>query len=189
MTGTSTADPIEQARAALARLTRVVDDFPSAGVQFKDITPVLADPGGFHAVIEGLSAQHAESGIEMVAGIDARGFLLGGAVALQLGIGVLAIRKAGKLPPPVITTEYELEYGTAAVEIPAQGLDLSGRRVLVVDDVLATGGTAGAAIDLLTRAGAEVVAVGVVLELGALGGRDRLRECNPAVAVCTISVD
>jgi len=177
------------ARAALARLTRVVADFPSPGVQFQDITPVLADPEGFAAVIDGLAAPHVDARIDLVAGIDARGFLLGGAVAMRLGVGVLAIRKAGKLPPPVLTTEYELEYGSAAVEIPASGLDLSGKRVLVIDDVLATGGTAGAALDLLMQADATVVSVGVVLELSALGGRDRIAARLPAVTVSTLSVE
>ncbi|WP_018177377.1 adenine phosphoribosyltransferase [Jongsikchunia kroppenstedtii] len=179
----------EAARAALTRLTRVVADFPSPGVQFQDITPVLADPAGFAAVIDGLAAPHLDADIDLVAGIDARGFLLGGAVAMRLGIGVLAIRKAGKLPPPVLTTEYELEYGRAAVEIPASGLDLHGKRVLVIDDVLATGGTAGAAIDLLIEAGATVVSVGVVLELTMLGGRDRIAARRPAVAVSTLSAE
>jgi adenine phosphoribosyltransferase len=179
----------DAARVALARLTRTVADFPSPGVQFQDITPVLADPQGFAAVIDGLAAPHLDADIDLVAGIDARGFLLGGAVALRLGIGVLAIRKAGKLPPPVLTTEYELEYGTAAVEIPASGLDLTGKRVLVIDDVLATGGTAGAAIDLLAQAGAVVAAVGVVLELSVLGGRERIAARRPAVAVSTLSVE
>ncbi|MDA2992347.1 MAG: adenine phosphoribosyltransferase, partial [Actinomycetota bacterium] len=113
-------------------------------------------------------------GADLIAGIDARGFLLGGAVAHRLGVGVLAIRKGGKLPPPVLTRSYTLEYGSATLEIPAAGIELAGRRVAVVDDVLATGGTLAAARDLLTAAGADVTEAAVVMELDGLGGRDRL---------------
>lgn len=156
----------------LSSLTRVVPDFPEPGVLFRDLTPVLADDRGFAAVIEVLAEMSA--GADLVAGIDARGFLLAGAVAQRLGIGVLAIRKGGKLPPPVRSRSYTLEYGTATVEIPAQGIALSGRPVALIDDVLATGGTIGASHDLLRAAGAEVTAAVVVLELCGLGGRERL---------------
>jgi adenine phosphoribosyltransferase len=158
------------ALSAIERLTRRVADFPAPGIQFKDLSPVLADAAGLRAVIAGL-AGFAGDEIDLVAGIDARGFLLGSGVALHLGKGVLAIRKAGKLPPPVYTEAYTLEYGTACLEIPADGLDLRGVRVLVVDDVLATGGTVVAAVKLLRQAGAVPVAVAVVMELGGLDGR------------------
>ena len=160
--------------AAVERLMRRVRDFPTDGVEFCDLTPVLADAEGFAAVVDGLKAGHEVGSVDYVAGLDARGFLLAGAVAMRLGTGVLAIRKAGKLPPPVHSRSYELEYGAATLELPADGLDLRVRRVLVVDDVLATGGTLGAAVGLLADCGAEVVGLSVVLEVPGLGGRDRL---------------
>lgn len=156
----------------LIALTRAVPDFPEPGVLFQDLTPVLADDRGLAAVTDALAA--IVEGADLIAGIDARGFLLGGAVAHRLGIGVLAIRKGGKLPPPVHTRTYNLEYGTATLEIPAEAIELVGRRVAIVDDVLATGGTVAAARDLLAAAGAEITGAAVVLELPALGGRDRL---------------
>lgn len=156
----------------LAELIREVPDFPEPGVQFKDLTPVLADRRGLAAVTEALA--EIADGADLVAGIDARGFLLGGAVAHRLGIGVLAIRKGGKLPPPVHSETYALEYGTATLEIPAEGIDLRDRRVVIIDDVLATGGTVAATRDLLVAGGAIVPAAGVVLELAGLGGRERL---------------
>ena len=154
----------------IASLTRDVPDFPEPGIQFKDLTPLLADPDGLAAVTEAL-AEFA-SGAELVAGIDARGFLLGAAVATRLGTGVLAVRKGGKLPPPVRSQTYSLEYGTATLEIPAEGVDLSGRNVVIIDDVLATGGTVAATARLLDDAGAAVTGAAVVLELAALRGRE-----------------
>ncbi|HIW91756.1 MAG TPA: adenine phosphoribosyltransferase [Candidatus Corynebacterium avicola] len=164
---------------ALDGLTRYVSDFPAEGIVFQDLTPVLADADGFRLIIEDLaggarSITDGTGGIDVVAGLDARGFLLGAAVARELEVGILAIRKAGKLPPPVLHEEYGLEYGTAAVEIPGEGLDLAGTRVLLVDDVLATGGTLTAACALLRDAGAEVVGVAVALEVAELAGGDRL---------------
>ncbi|WP_328355133.1 adenine phosphoribosyltransferase [Mycobacterium sp. NBC_00419] len=156
----------------IAGLTREVPDFPEPGIQFKDLTPVLADTHGF-AVVTGALAEIAD-GADLVAGIDARGFLLGGAVAHRLGIGVLAIRKGGKLPPPVHSRTYDLEYGTATLEIPAEGIELTGRRIVIIDDVLATGGTIAAARDLLIAGGADVPVAAVVLELAALGGREKV---------------
>ncbi len=156
----------------IVSLTREVADFPSPGVQFKDLTPVFADADGLAVVADALAAVAA--GADLVAGLDARGFLVAGAVGARLGTGVLAIRKGGKLPPPVHTEHYSLEYGDAALEIPADGLDLAGRRTVIVDDVLATGGTIGAAQRLLQRCGAVVTSAAVVLELAELGGRDAL---------------
>jgi adenine phosphoribosyltransferase len=156
----------------IATLMREVPDFPEPGIQFKDLTPVLADARGLAAVTDAMAETAA--GADLVAGIDARGFLLGAAVALKLGTGVLAIRKGGKLPPPVLSETYALEYGTATLEIPADGLDLTGRSVLIIDDVLATGGTAAAAVRLLDQAGATVTGAAVLLELTGLNGRDVL---------------
>ncbi|WP_028476656.1 adenine phosphoribosyltransferase [Nocardia sp. CNY236] len=162
-----------RAAEAVELLTRWQDDFPTPGVRFADLTPVFADAEGLRAVVDCMAACAPDA--DLVAGVDARGFLLGAGVAATLGTGVLAVRKAGKLPPPVITREFDLEYGSAALEIPARGIELRGRRVLLVDDVLATGGTLAAAADLLEQAGAEVVAAAVVLELTILGGRARQR--------------
>jgi adenine phosphoribosyltransferase len=156
----------------IASLTREVADFPTAGVQFKDLTPLFADRRGLAAVTDALAA--VASGADLIAGIDARGFLVGAAVATRLGTGMLAIRKGGKLPPPVRAERYQLEYGSATLEVPAEGVELAGRRVVVVDDVLATGGTTAAARRLLEHCGARVVAAAVVLELTALGGRERV---------------
>jgi adenine phosphoribosyltransferase len=160
----------DEVTAVLESLTREVADFPEPGIQFKDMTPVLADPHGL-AVVTGALAEIA-AGADLIAGVDARGFLVGAAVALKLGVGVLAVRKGGKLPPPVYSETYELEYGSATLEIPADGIELAGRKVVIVDDVLATGGTLAATARLLTRAGADVTGAAVVLELSALGGRD-----------------
>ncbi|MCX2711761.1 adenine phosphoribosyltransferase [Mycolicibacterium sp. J2] len=160
---------MSSAAAVIAELTRNVADFPQPGVQFKDLTPVLADARGLAVVTDALA--EAADGADLIAGIDARGFLLGAAVALKLGTGVLAVRKGGKLPPPVHAERYDLEYGSATLEIPADGIDMTGRRVLVIDDVLATGGTLAAAARLLERSGAHVTGAAVVLELSGLDGR------------------
>lgn len=160
------------AAAVIQSLTREVADFPDPGIQFKDLTPVLADAHGLAVLTDALA--EIASGAELVAGVDARGFLLGGAVAIKLGIGVLAVRKGGKLPPPVYSETYSLEYGTATLEVPADGIELAGRKIVIIDDVLATGGTLAATTRLLTRAGANVTGAAVVLELAALGGRDLL---------------
>jgi adenine phosphoribosyltransferase len=148
---------------------RVVPDFPQAGVQFRDITSLLADGPAFAAVTEALAARFAGR-VDAVAGIEARGFILAAPVATRLGVGMIAVRKATKLPPPVLAEAYALEYGTATLELNPNGVS-DGARVLVIDDVLATGGTAAAACRLLERAGARVEGVAVLIELTALGGR------------------
>lgn len=162
----------------VARHLRDVADFPQPGILFKDIVPLLAD-GPALAAATGALAEVAGrvGGIDLVAGVEARGFVFAGAVARELGCGLVPVRKAGKLPPPTIGREYELEYGTARIEVPVDVLP--GRRVLLVDDVLATGGTLSAASALLGEAGASVVGIGVVLELSALGGRARLGTAVP----------
>jgi adenine phosphoribosyltransferase len=169
VTGGSQTTP---AAALIAALARDVADFPKPGVQFKDLTPVFADRQGMAAVTDALA--DIASGADLVAGIDSRGFLVAAAVATRLGTGVLAIRKPGKLPPPVHAERYDLEYGSATLEIPADGIELLGRSVVIIDDVLATGGSIGAAARLLGRAGARVPAAAVVVELVALGGREAL---------------
>jgi adenine phosphoribosyltransferase len=168
--------------AVIESLMREVPDFPEPGIQFKDLTPVLADARGLAVVTDALAA--VAEGVDLVAGIDARGFLLGAAVATRLGTGVLAVRKGGKLPPPVHSESYDLEYGTATLEIPADGMELAGLRVLLIDDVLATGGTLAAAAALLRTGGATVTGAAVVLELAALAGRAKL----PDLAVTSLYV-
>lgn len=160
---------VSRVAEVIASLLREVPDFPEPGIQFKDLTPVLADARGLAEVSKAIA--EIARGADLVAGVDARGFLLGGAVALELGVGVLAVRKGGKLPPPVLSETYTLEYGTATLEVPAEGVDLAGRSVVVIDDVLATGGTLAATHALLTSAGAQVTQAVVMLELAALGGR------------------
>lgn len=163
------ADAVE----CIRRLARHVPDFPEPGVLFTDLTPVFADGGALRAITRALAAP-VDGEVDLVAGIDARGFLLGSGVALELGTGVLAVRKQGKLPPPVHSQEYSLEYGSATLEVPAEAVVLAGRRVLVIDDVLATGGTLRATVDLLERCGATVAAVAAVAEVPGLGGREKL---------------
>ena len=154
----------------IASLTRNVADFPQPGIQFKDLTPVFADRDAMAGVTDALA--DIASGADLVAGIDSRGFLLAAAVSTRLRTGVLAIRKGGKLPPPVLSEDYEREYGPASIEVPANGIELAGRRVVIIDDVLATGGSVRAANRLLVRSGAQVTAAAVVLELEGLGGRE-----------------
>lgn len=156
--------------ALIDGLTRRVADFPEPGVQFKDLTPVFANADAMAAITEALT--EVSVGADLVAGIDSRGFLLAAAVATRLRTGVLAIRKGGKLPPPVLSEDYQREYGAATVEIPADGIELAGLRVVIIDDVLATGGSVGAAQRLLQRAGAHPTGAAVVVELPGLGGRE-----------------
>lgn len=146
-----------------------VPDFPEPGVLFRDLTPLFADPAGFSAVV-GALAENLGPEVDLIAGVEARGFLLAAAVGYARGIGVVLVRKPGKLPRVAGRVDYKLEYGTASVELPA-GIVSPGQRVVVLDDVLATGGTAAAACRLLEDAGATVEGVSVVMELTALGGR------------------
>ncbi|QLL09454.1 adenine phosphoribosyltransferase [Mycobacterium vicinigordonae] len=170
--GVGEVSSVTDVAAMIDAMTRKVADFPEPGVQFKDLTPVFADRDALAAITDALA--DVAAGADLVAGIDSRGFLLAAAVATRLRTGVLAIRKGGKLPPPVISEDYQREYGAATIEIPADGIELAGLRVVVIDDVLATGGSVAAARRLLERSGANVPAAAVVVELPELGGRAAL---------------
>jgi len=155
------------------RLIRDIPDFPEPGVVFKDITPVLANRAAFTALVDEMAAPFRNAQIDKVAGIEARGFILATPIAEVLGAGFVPIRKPGKLPAAVIREDYDLEYGTDALEVHRDGIH-EGDRVLIVDDVLATGGTAAAAARLVQRLGGGVVGVSVFIELGFLAGRTSL---------------
>lgn len=156
----------------LASLIVDVPDFPRPGIGFKDITPLLASPGGLAAAVTGL-VEAAPADVDVVVGLEARGFIFGPPVALALGVGFVPVRKPGKLPRECVSVTFDLEYGTDTVSMHTDALH-AGQRVLIVDDVLATGGTVDATVDLVQQLGAGVAAVAVVLELGFLGGRERL---------------
>ncbi len=156
---------------------RPIPDYPKPGVLFQDITPVLQDGPLFHRVVEAMAAPFADAGISHVMGIEARGFILGGAVATSLGAGFVPARKPGKLPWERVREPYELEYGTDALEAHRDALP-AGARVLVVDDVLATGGTARAAGRLARALGAELAGWSFLLEIGVLGGRRQLADAE-----------
>lgn len=158
---------------SLADLIRTIPDYPKPGILFRDITTLLGDAGGFREAVDGLVAPYAKGGVAKVAGIEARGFILGGAVAHGLSAGFVPIRKKGKLPAKAIGVEYALEYGVDVIEMHADAA-APGERVLLVDDLIATGGTALAALDLLRQAGAEVIGAAFVIDLPDLGGAARL---------------
>ncbi|MGW7243056.1 adenine phosphoribosyltransferase [Streptomyces sp. NPDC054804] len=162
-------------RELLLSRIRDVEDYPEQGVMFKDITPLLADPAAFTALTDALAEIAGRTGATKVVGLEARGFILGAPVAVRAGLGFIPVRKAGKLPGATLRQAYELEYGSAEIEVHAEDLGTDDR-ILIVDDVLATGGTAEAAIQLIHRAGAEVAGVAVLMELGFLGGRGRLEQ-------------
>ena len=152
---------------------RNVPDFPQPGIQFKDITPVLGDARLFDGAIDLMAARHADAGIDACVGIDARGFIFAAAAAKQLGTGFVPVRKKGKLPWKTHEESYSLEYGEATVAIHQDALQ-PGARVLLLDDLLATGGTAAAAVNLLKKIGAEIVEIGFLIELGFLNGREKM---------------
>jgi adenine phosphoribosyltransferase len=157
----------------LRGLVRDVPDHPQPGVVFKDITPLLADADAFRSAIEGLAEPFSRSAVSHVVGIEARGFIVAAPVAHQLGAGFVPVRKAGKLPWHTVAQQYSLEYGTDTLELHVDGVG-SGDRVLIIDDVLATGGTAQATAALVAGTGATVVGLGFLIELEFLGGRSRL---------------
>jgi len=164
----------------LKSVIRTIPDYPKPGIQFRDITTLLADARGFRRTVDELVLPLAGSKIDKVAGIEARGFILGGAVAHQLSVGFVPVRKKGKLPYKTIGERYELEYGVDEVEIHVDAVK-NGDKVLLVDDLIATGGTAAAAIRLLERAGAQVVLCAFVVDLPELGGAARLRGLGKTV--------
>ena len=166
------ADRRAELVARIDGLVRLVPDYPEPGILFRDITPLLADGAAFAAVVRAL-ADAVDGPVDLVAGMEARGFLFAAPVALALGAGVLLVRKAGKLPGPTASESYALEYGTATIEVHPDTIP-AGARVLVIDDVLATGGTAAATVALLERCGAVVVGLTFLVELEALHGRDVL---------------
>jgi adenine phosphoribosyltransferase len=168
-------------------LIRDIPDFPEPGVPFKDITPLIGSPGGFSAVITEL-VQQVPNDIDVVVGMEARGFIFGAPVALALGTGFVPVRKPGKLPGDVLTEDYTLEYGTTSLSVHADAIG-EGARVLIVDDILATGGTIGATAELLKKLGADLVACAVVLELNALGGRKALSERGIDDVISLATVD
>ncbi|MEX2203456.1 MAG: adenine phosphoribosyltransferase [Actinomycetota bacterium] len=155
-------------------LIRDVPDFPQEGIVFKDITPLLADPIAFSTVIDLIVVHFGRGNVDKVVGIEARGFIIASPVAYHFGAGFVPVRKKDKLPWNTEAAEYELEYGTATLEIHQDAV-ASGERVLVVDDVLATGGTARATAELVERIGGKVVGIACLIELGFLNGRDKLQ--------------
>ena len=181
MTDVALSGLVPERATRIRDLIADVPDFPSPGILFKDITPLLADAEGLAAVVEAFTrlalADGVRGGIDVVAGMEARGFLLGTPVAHALGLGFLPLRKAGKLPPPTHSVSYDLEYGSASIELRS-GTLTPGARVLIIDDVLATGGTAAAAAELVEQCGGVVAGLAFLIELEALHGRDRLQGHN-----------
>ena len=173
--------PDELARLITTRV-RDIPDYPQRGVVFKDITPLLADGPAFRAVVAALAESYGP--VDKVAGIEARGFILAAPVACRLGAGFVPIRKKGKLPGATFAQDYELEYGTATIEVQTDAFEPADR-VLVIDDVLATGGTARATADLVRRAGAQLAGLAVLLELSFLNGRAKLPDL-PVTALLTV---
>jgi adenine phosphoribosyltransferase len=171
----------ELSRLILSRI-RDVPDYPQPGVVFKDITPLLADGKAFRSVIDALALTYAP--VDKVAGIEARGFILAAPVAARIGAGFVPIRKKGKLPGATFAEDYQLEYATATIEVLTDAFG-PGDRVLIIDDVLATGGTGRATADLVRRAGAQVAGISVLLELSFLHGRDKLADF-PLTALVTV---
>lgn len=164
----------------LKRLVRTIPDYPKPGVQFRDITPLLGDAFGFRQCVLRLAELLRSAGAQKVAGVEARGFILGGAVAAELGLGFVPVRKKGKLPYETVGLDYELEYGSDRVEIHVDAFG-PGERVILIDDLLATGGTALAAVDLFRSVGVEVAATAFVVDLPDLGGYERLLQAKVPV--------
>jgi len=158
----------------LKKRIRNIPDFPIKGIQFKDITTLLADPASYQRAIDLMADRHFNKGVEAVVGIEARGFVMGAAMAYKLGVGVLLVRKAGKLPYKTVSASYDLEYGKDRLEIHEDAIH-PGMKVIVADDVLATGGTVAAVVELLNRLGADIVECCFLAELKDLAGRRKLK--------------
>ena len=165
----------------LEQTIRTIPDYPKPGIMFRDITTLLGDAEAFRYAVDALTDPFRRAGINKVAGIEARGFILGGAIAHQLKAGFVPLRKKGKLPRRTIAVEYALEYGVDAMEMHKDAL-MGGDRTMLIDDLIATGGTAVAAVELLRRAGADVVAAGFVIDLPDLGGAEKLRQLDVPVS-------
>ena len=163
--------------ADLARTIRDIADFPKPGIGFKDITPVLLDGTLFRRTTDALAAAFREAGVTHVLGIESRGFIFGAPVAQALGVGFVPLRKPGKLPHVRVSERYDLEYGSDALEVHSDAIG-AGARALIIDDVLATGGTAAAAVRLVERCGAGLAGIGVVIDLSFLPWRERLKGCT-----------
>jgi len=157
----------------LEKYIRDIPDFPTKGIIFKDITPLLANPGALDEAVRRLAEPYEGTGIECVAAVESRGFIFGAAVARQIGAGFVPIRKPGKLPHETVSKEYSLEYGTDAVEIHTDAVS-PGSKVLMIDDLLATGGTMAAACELVASLGGRIVGIAFLIELGFLNGRAKL---------------
>ena len=165
----------------LADAIRTIPDYPKAGIMFRDITTLLGHAEAFRQAVDELTDPFRNAGITKVAGIEARGFILGGAIAHQLKAGFVPLRKRGKLPGETYAVEYALEYGVDAMEIHRDAV-IDGERTMLIDDLIATGGTAIAAVELLRRAGAEVLTAGFVIDLPDLGGAEKLRTMDVPVS-------
>ena len=163
---------------------RTIVDFPHEGILFRDVTTLFADPKGFRMAIDQMLHPYVGEQIDKVVGLEARGFILGGVIAHQLGTGLVLIRKAGKLPAATISQQYTLEYGQAVMELHDDAIT-AGERILIVDDLLATGGTAEAGISLIERLGGEIIGCSFIVDLPDLGGRAKLEKMGMAVrALC-----
>jgi adenine phosphoribosyltransferase len=169
----------------LKSLVRTIPDYPKPGIMFRDVTTLLTHAAGFNACIERLAEPYKTAGVEAVAGIEARGFILGGAVADRLGTGFIPFRKKGKLPWRTVKQDYELEYGTDAIEVHEDAIS-PGERILIIDDLIATGGTAEAACKLIERVGGITIGAAFVIDLPELGGVKRLEQrsvpCHSLIA-------
>ena len=172
----------ESLEALIKHYVRVIPDFPRKGILFQDITTLLQNPGAFYQVIEGLARSTKGTSFDVIAAIEARGFILGGALAHKLGVGFVPLRKAGKLPWRSFRQDYVLEYGTESLEVHVDSIH-EGMKVLIVDDLLATGGTMEAAFKLITRSRGRIAGARFVIELAHLGGRERLAQAGPSEGI------
>ncbi len=166
---------LEATSRRLNAMIRNIPDFPQPGVMFKDITPILQDPRGLRDAVDAMLEPFRDKGIDVIVGLESRGFLFGAPMAYVMGLGFVMVRKVGKLPGEKIHIAYDLEYGSNTLELHTDAIK-PGQRVLLVDDLLATGGTMGASIDLVKRLGGEVAGISFLIELDFLKGRDRLRD-------------